>query len=353
MAKSKIDQSNHPLPIVNRWDELPIEWVKVQRVKEVDLEGGLESPGLLSLVTPFIERDTFRLRMNGLYVDPDVDVMCATDAHKLLVVPNYGVKKGLWNFNPKSQPLYSKIDATYPDYPSVLPKQGIAYKIDLLKLKTYCKAALNGDYVNKTTNAIHFNISKKKNIAFNGKFLVIVCDAMLKLGHRMAYVGFADKIDNELVGNENLITISPDEKTALDPKKYMTKHPFVLLMKVMSDDETKLGAHESNYNISLNPYFSFSKNAIINADGSIAKVELPDEDEEPSKPAKPSKKSPRQRKTEAKSSSQSQSTPPAASKKAVLERIKSLHLAKKYATAAEKKAITERNKALTISLKYL
>lgn len=247
-----------------RWDILPNSWIKVQKVTPIKLSDNLENPEYKKLFASYINKDNLRENMGGVFIDDDVIV--ATDAHKILVLPNKVTnEKGLLDIFGYFVGKNKYINARFPDYKQVLPaKYPFVHEVDLLKLKTYNQAVILGRYSNPQIKKITYLFGNNDKIAFNGEFLNEVCTTFLQLGHKKAYFSF----DSASRG----VIIAPTKEAAQTPNEYVGKEIIALCMPLYlyGDNESYLGASDIDFNTEIQVYYSFIDNEIHNADGSVA-----------------------------------------------------------------------------------
>lgn len=240
--------------VINNWNEIPSTWKNTNKISKVNAKLDPNDDKFNSIFNRYLDTDKFRTNMSGYNVDENG--ITVTNAHILAVIPT---KEDL----PKGVFLKGKeIETKYPNYPAVIPKEFASIqKFDCYKLLQYCRVALN--YANKKTHKVVFKI-EEEFIGFNANFIIITLETALKLGHEELYINFT----------------TPSRASIFSPVKNPTlkKDLFLLVMPVMVnqayDDKRTFGTEDIEYQLDLDCYFDFSKNEIINGDGSVANFEM-------------------------------------------------------------------------------
>ena len=240
--------------VINNWNQIPSTWKNTNKISKVNAKLDPNDEKFNSIFNRYLDTDKFRTNMSGYNVDENG--ITVTNAHILAVIPT---KEDL----PKGVFLKGKeIETKYPNYPAVIPKEFASIqKFDCYKLLQYCRVALN--YANKVIYKVIFKI-EKESIGFNVNFLIITLETALKLGHEELYINFT----------------TPSRASIFSPVKNPTlgKDLFLLVMPITrnigNDDNDTFGTEDIEDQLDLNCYFDFSKNEIINGDGSVANFEM-------------------------------------------------------------------------------
>ena len=249
------------------WDKVPSNYRNISKVKKVPFTNNPMDKGLDSIVSPFLSKDEARPSMTGINFDDNG--ITATNAHILITLP-YPNKKydGIYDINKvkktKSNELLL-IDENYAKYENVIPKYkdaGVPYLVSVYKLLQYTKSAIN--YANKITYAIAYKFGDNDIIGFNGKFLVDVLTAVLKLGHEKIYV-FISR-------NNRAILLSPNKEYELGSDEILLTMP--VMINSQYNTINGYGTQDLDYNRSLKAYYDFNDDEIHNADGSVAEFKM-------------------------------------------------------------------------------
>lgn len=261
---------------VAEWSQIPSPWKVIDKVAKINIAYDLKDKGLISLMNAFTANDDLRPALCGINVT-DKHIV-ATDAHRLMVIPNKGVKeRGIYVVAKKVYPI-GKVDANYPDFTVVIPdKNELATKINIAKLKSYVTAMVKGQYINEITKLVGFGLTyegKKIKTTFSATFIINVLDGFSKLGYEDVWFGYS------IGGFTKILTVSVDEKSALAPQKAMDKEPVALLMPLYAEDNI-LGCYDIDYNTESAVYYDFNTDSIRNADGSEADYNPNPEDSVP------------------------------------------------------------------------
>jgi DNA polymerase III sliding clamp (beta) subunit (PCNA family) len=249
---------------VQKWDDVPNEWRNLKDTKPVKFEPSPTDKGFQKIFKPFIGDDELRPVMSGVYFDEDGIV--GTDAHKLLVIPYDGDKRGIFaitNSKSADKKIGEEIDGKYPNYKAVIPKNPIQHKITVNKLVQFLQAAMN--YTNTITRQVRIVVDKDNSFGVNAKNMIIALNSMLELGYKEVYISYDSP--------SRAIVITPNK----DYDPYNLTEPLALVMPVMileDDINDKVSALDIDYNKSLFVNFDLSKNEIINGDGSVAQFKM-------------------------------------------------------------------------------
>jgi len=247
MDKSKL----YALSEQSSWDELPQTLKLVVSSTEVKYEVDKSNKAFIDLIKPFLGKDELRPIMTDIYFDDDCAV--ATDAHKLVTLPNTSSFRGY--------ALGKNTTEKYVSYQFVIPEKQYLKtykKFNITKLRTYISAIISGEYCNVTTFQISFKCDDLI-FSFNGRFLDSVLQFFQKIGKEDIYIGIKGETA-PFVFCEN---------DSFDFKKY----PLALLMPVLIqqfEGKTFLGSADFDLEKMATFYFDFADNQIHNADGSIA-----------------------------------------------------------------------------------
>jgi DNA polymerase III sliding clamp (beta) subunit (PCNA family) len=246
------------------WNEIPVGWKNTSKIaKLTKLEYDPKNKDFNSVFGSFVSNDLIRPVMMGVYFD-DKNIV-ATDAHRIIVTPNTTEFRGIYpTLNDKKVDLNSegKIDGTYPKYEAVIrPKDGdtLSFKFDCYKLLQYCNVALN--FANKITHQIAFRVDKDNVIGFNGKFLIEILKTSLKLGHEKLYFNYTEPSRSGI--------FSPDENYSVGSSLVL-----VLMPVMLNSNVGEIGTRDIDFGEEFTCYFDFSKNEIIDADGSVADFKM-------------------------------------------------------------------------------
>lgn len=254
---------------VRNWSEIPEVWKNTNEIKKINFVNSPYNKELIKILTPFTGTDPLRPIFSGVHFDKN-GITC-TDSHKLITLP-YPNKdfNGTYATISKKYLADAKIkkdlftDKKYLDYESVIPKASDAtkvYEISLYKILQYNNVAQN--YVNKATYQAVYSLDDT-SIGFNSKFLTEIVETALKLGHKKLYA-FIRKPNNPVVfSTSKNYNVGKDEIFLLMPT----------LIHTTSDENIVNGAFDLDYGRELLVYYDFSKDAIVNSDGSIAEFKM-------------------------------------------------------------------------------
>lgn len=240
-----------------KYSELPDSFKLVKNVSKLSFEFSRKSKELYKLLETFIGKDEMQPNTQGIHFN-GVGVE-ATDTMKMVILANTKLEdEGIYHASGK------KIDATFPDYKSVIPTD-IKHKfvIDVLKLKTFCETVLSAQMPNEITNQIIFPITNKfpsdiSAIAFNGWFLIETLELWLRLGHSVIEFHLSEP-------NKPVLMLPVGGKPVINDT--------VLLMPVIvdragdSDVKGFISACDLDYNRELEGIYDLSKNKVIQGDG--------------------------------------------------------------------------------------
>lgn len=250
---------------VTQWSQIPSPWKVIDKVSKIAIAYDLKDKGLIKLMHPLTSKDDLRPAMNGVYVT-DKHIV-ATDANKLLCIPNKGVKeRGIYVLAKSAYPI-GKVDSNYPQYERVITqKNDLTTKVNIPKLKSYLSAMVKGQYMNQVTKMVSFGLQfEGENIqtVFSASLMTDILDAFLMLGYEDVYFGY------EIKGFTTKLTVSVDEKSAKEPLKAIDTAPVGLLMPLYSENDEK-GCFDIDFDTESKVYYDLNKDAICNADGSEA-----------------------------------------------------------------------------------
>lgn len=260
--------------IVTNWDEVPKVWRNIEKVKKVNFVNSPYNKDLIKLITPFTGDDNLRPIMSGIHFDENG--ITATDAHKLINLPypnkdfngTYATvpKKFLKDEKSIENDLFSD---KYPNYKAVIPTSDKAERvqeISVYKLLQYTEVAVH--YANQSSKQVAFSLGDIR-YGLNGEFLIEVLKTALKLGHEKLYA-FTTLANRGIVFSDN-------KNYELGKDLIILQMPLVLL----NDYEHKgkkydspLGAQDLDWDREITVYYDFSKDAIVNQDGSIAEFKM-------------------------------------------------------------------------------
>ena len=225
-GKSEKKCGNQPIAgvsnvkVINQydWQSLPDSFKVPQVPKSFEINNETD---LFKALKSFIGTDTTRPVFTGIFFDKNSFI--ATDAHRLVIL------KGGFKTNKKGlyKPFNVKIDAKFPNYTAVIPEcdpqvQSV-FKIDLLKIKTFSRAMLEGEF---TIYQLKFKYGEGKYIGFAAKLLIDMCNFWLTRGKQECYI--------HIKSPANAVVFSGS-------KKYNTygSETITLLMPLMLRDDEK------------------------------------------------------------------------------------------------------------------
>lgn len=262
--------------IVNNYDQVPVVWKNTSEIKEINFINSPFNKDLIKILTPFAGTDELRPIFSGIHCDKNG--ITVTDAHKLITLP-YPNKdfKGTYATFPNTKiisasgaevknDIFTNID--YPNYAAVIPKAEDAervQKISVYKLLQYTEVALH--YCNKATNQVIYNLGNL-GIGANGKFLIDILETALKLGYKELYAYTTTK--------SRPIVFSPSKNYALGKDVILLCMP-TYIVEEFGDEGTKVyyyGAADLDWGREITAYYDFSKDEIVNKDGSIADFKM-------------------------------------------------------------------------------
>jgi hypothetical protein len=239
--------------VVNNWNEIPDSFKNITLPKSVNWFPSPKSDGLYEIVKPFLGVEDLIPAMKG--INFDYNGITTTNTHILLTIPTDDHDfQGIYKYNPEADSLI-KIDAKYPNYAQVFPKEKDITKtfdfINIEKLLTYCKVAKN--YAGN--QEIVFKINNEQ-MQFFPDYIIDVIASWIKLtGLSYAFISFQTN-KRALVFHAN-------------PKFTLGKDRIALIMPNIYGSASKLGARNTKKKAELNVYFDFDDNEIHNADGSV------------------------------------------------------------------------------------
>jgi DNA polymerase III sliding clamp (beta) subunit (PCNA family) len=254
---------------VKNWDEVPQVWKNTNEIKKVNFVNSPYNKELIKIVTPFTGTDPLRPIMSGVHFDEN-GITC-TDAHKLITLP-YPNKDFNGTYATVSKKYLADAEikkdlftaTKYPKYEAVIPKVGDAirvHEISLYKILQYTNVAQN--YVDKATYQVVYSLGDT-SIGFNSKFLTEIIETALKLGHKKLYA-FTRNPNNAVVfSTSKNYSLGKDEIFLLMPTIVYTSN----------DDVVINGAFDLDFSRELLVYYDFSKDAIVNQDGTIAEFKM-------------------------------------------------------------------------------
>jgi hypothetical protein len=279
VAKKNIMENNNieiNSEIVNNYDQVPVVWKNTSEIKEINFINSPFNKDLIKILTPFAGTDELRPIFSGIHCDKNG--ITVTDAHKLITLP-YPNKdfKGTYATFPNTKiisasgaevknDIFTNID--YPNYAVVIPKAEDAervQKISVYKLLQYTEVALH--YSNKATNQVIYNLGNL-GIGANGKFLIDILETALKLGYKELYAYTTTK--------SRPIVFSPSKNYALGKDVILLCMPTYIVEEFV-DEGVKVyyyGAADLDWGREITAYYDFSKDEIVNKDGSIADFKM-------------------------------------------------------------------------------
>lgn len=238
--------------VVNNWNEIPDDFKNIRLPKQIDYRPYPNNDGLYEIVKPFLGVEDLRPEMQGMNFDDNG--ITTTNTHILLTIPtDFKEFQGIYKYNEKEE--ITKIDAKYPNYAQVFPKEKDITKtfdfINIEKLLTYCKVAKN--YAGN--QEIVFKINNEQ-MQFFPDYIIDVITSWIKLtGLSYAFISFQTN-KRALVFHAN-------------PKFTLGKDRIALIMPNIYGSASKLGARNTKKKAELNVYFDFDDNDIHNSDGSV------------------------------------------------------------------------------------
>ena len=256
--------------IAKSWYDIPLIWKYVPEVKKVKYGYTPDDKGLKDIMMPFVSNDDLRPAMTGIYFDKKAIV--ATDAHRMLIMPNNGSKvTGI--FDPETG---KKIDATFPNYEFVLTDYPIKtyFNIQIDKLKSFLNVVLKGKYSNEVTKMVRFyykdNSGEEHVIGFNAEFLVEMLDAFDKI--------YGDNFVNIAIKSPSKgVYFARDASVFINIKKEIGYQPIGLLMPQIvtlyddpiEPDVFRFSAADVDIDRQISVLYDLQTGNIINEDGTI------------------------------------------------------------------------------------
>lgn len=242
---------------VNNWSEIPDEFKNIRLPKLIDWNANPSDDGLNEILKPFLSKEPLRPAMNGINFDDNG--ITATNAHILLTIPTVDHEfQGIYK-KEKGSEVSIKIDAKYPNYEPIIPKQTDIKKacyVDILKLLTYFKVAINYS----DNKQIVFKIDGAE-MSVAPDLMIDFLSSLIKLGgNQFMYVSFQS--------NKRFLTFSYYEDFSLG------KAVIALIMPYIYGKEESYGAINKEKKAELNVYFDFDDNEIRNADDSIVYLSI-------------------------------------------------------------------------------
>lgn len=254
---------------VKNWDEVPEVWKNTTEIKKVNFFNSPYNKDLIKIVTPFTGKNPLRPIMSGIHFDKN-GITC-TDAFKLITLPYPNTDfNGTYATVSKKYLADSEIkkdlftSTKYPNYEAVIPKASDAirvHEISLYKILQYSNVAKN--YANKSTYQVIYSLGDT-SIGFNSNFLTEIIETALKLGHKKLYA-FTRNSNNPVVfSTNNNYTVGKDEIFLLMPT----------IIHASSNEIIVNGAFDLDFSRELLVYYDFSKDSIVNQDGTIAEFKM-------------------------------------------------------------------------------
>jgi DNA polymerase III sliding clamp (beta) subunit (PCNA family) len=256
--KEEKGQENKPISStnINNWNVVPSVWKNSKTIKKVTFVNSPYDKSLQTLIKPFLGTDTLRDQFMGINFDQYG--ITGTNAHILAHIPMPNKEFNGAYLTAVKGAKGDMFEGRYPDYLAVIPKDTQeSHPFNAYKLLQYLNVARK--FANNNTHAVALKISKDFNVGFNADFLAEVLEFMLKLGHENLYIHASTP--------SRAFIISPDKNFSAENSLYG------LIMPVMIDGY-ELGARDLDFNKELSVYFDFSKNAVINKDGSVAPFKM-------------------------------------------------------------------------------
>jgi len=239
---------------VNNWNDIPDALKNIRLPKKIDYDINPDNNGFCEILKPFIGTEKLRPAMQGINFDDNG--VTVTNTHILLTIPtSQDYFRGVY----KPNQISTKIDVNFPKYEAIIPKEKDTVKvfyIDVLKLLTYCKVALN--------------YSDKRQITFKVNGAEMYFDPVLFIDFLSSLI----KLTGQVYWNVSYQT----SKTALAFTKYpsfeLGKDIIALMMPYIYGKDDTYGAINKGKNTELNVYFDFDDNEIRNADDSIVDLSI-------------------------------------------------------------------------------
>jgi len=243
---------------VDNWNQIPSTWKNTSIINRVKVELNPLDKKFQSIFNVFLGQDELRPVFSGYNVD-DFGIT-VTDAHKLAHIPVKLNNKGI--FNPNTGEL---VDGKYPNVENVIKTEyQFSKKFSLYKLLQFCKVAKN--YVNPHINQVAFNFKDENNntfkVGYNVEFLQIIIEASIKYGYDELFI-------NVPINQSHGTVISN-----VSNPKYGRDLIFLIMPVGLYNREDKYSSQDLDYGLSLSCFFDFSKNEIINGDGSVVDFKL-------------------------------------------------------------------------------
>jgi hypothetical protein len=212
------------------WTTLPAAMKNMAKMPPVykKLEWKPGNAELARFAKKFAGSDELRPAMTGMgFMETYIGI---TDAHRLFYKPANNKKPNIYALDG------SVIDdVRYPDCPAVIPRIGTAsheYKkseinissIDVQKLLTYCKVAVN--FANETTGQGLAIYNNERLIGFNARFMIDLLDQAARLGFT--------KLDLYIFGPTRAMVFCPPGK---EP---MQAETFLLMPLMLNDSDERI-----------------------------------------------------------------------------------------------------------------
>ena len=250
---------------VRRWEDIPFTWRIVDAPSQVKIKSFTAKDKDFSKVFGvFASDDELRPSLTG--VNFDDKGLCVTDAHKLVYFP----KSKYAQYFPKEEGIFEfgsgrKIDERYPNFTAVISQNNDeVYQVDVVKLLTYCKMIIEGQYCNQTTFQCSFVYGKEspKTIGFNLKFLKTILEFWLKMGFKKLFIS--------IEAPNRAALFSPYEKGVKG--KDVLDYPLTLLMPVIINSEDYIGARDIDYDRESLVHYVFTDDEIYDVGDKLEDV---------------------------------------------------------------------------------
>lgn len=275
VEQSKLERTG---VIIGNWSEVPSAWKNIDTIKKVNYSNTPYNKDLIKLSLPFSGDDELRAVLQGINFDDNG--ITVTNSHILIHLPYPNSDYyGTYNTFPKKKfltedaekiknDLFPK-DRKYPDINKAIPiaDPKKAYKVSLYKLLQYVNVAEK--YVNPVTKLAAFSYGDKL-IGFNTDYLETIIETCLKLGHETI---------NLFIGDPNsAVVFSPDLDYSIGKSEILLIMPVMLSAGTYyinsSNDQTECGVENQDLQRYLDVCYDFSKDEIVNADGSIVDFKM-------------------------------------------------------------------------------
>jgi hypothetical protein len=181
---------------INLWKIIPDEYKTLKAIKPLAWQADPKDPGLRKLMEDFVGTNQLVSKLLGANFDGQG--ITATDSHKLLFLNKTNpAKKGIYCLTKfcfktlgKEGEEEAVIQESFPDYVAVIPKKINAIRtVNVAILRQFCYALLKDNFVDSNHKGALFRY-ENHYIGINLKYLQICAETFLRLGYRIAEMGF-------------------------------------------------------------------------------------------------------------------------------------------------------------------